>query len=374
MMVKESTIAIVTIDDYINYGNRLQNYALTTLLKNEGYNVVNGVRVYTKEEWIIRTNGKIKKMVKRMIPFALIKNKVVRVVPKRQGLLQKREEKFVDFINGYTTLLEPVVEKKNRDAYKVLKKTEIEYAIAGSDQVWNPCYEAKGYEFISFMPAKRRLSFAASIGVENILEDDKEYFKKRLLEMKYLSVREERAAQIIRELTGREADITLDPTLLLEKEEWEKIVRKPQIDIKDKYICTYFLGEIPDAVRIFAQEKAMAVYCLNNEQDPELFTIDPAEFLYMIKNAEYVLTDSFHAVAFSIKFNKEFYVFNREQKGVSNMFSRIETITKRFKLENRIQSREKIIEQSCITQWDEINQELKLEKDRSMGKLMNEMI
>lgn len=373
-MVKESTIAIVTIDDYINYGNRLQNYALTTLLKNEGYNVVNGVRVYTKEEWIIRTNGKIKKMVKRMIPFALIKNKVVRVVPKRQGLLQKREEKFVDFINGYTTLLEPVVEKKNRDAYKVLKKTEIEYAIAGSDQVWNPCYEAKGYEFISFMPAKRRLSFAASIGVENILEDDKEYFKKRLLEMKYLSVREERAAQIIRELTGREADITLDPTLLLEKEEWEKIVRKPQIDIKDKYICTYFLGEIPDAVRIFAQEKAMAVCCLNNEQDPELFTIDPAEFLYMIKNAEYVLTDSFHAVAFSIKFNKEFYVFNREQKGVSNMFSRFETITKRFKLENRIQSREKIIEQSCITQWDEINQELKLEKDRSMGKLMNEMI
>lgn len=372
-MVKKSTIAIVTIDDYINYGNRLQNYALTTLLRNAGYNVVNGVRVYTKEDWVIRTNGKIKKMIKRMMPYTLVKNKVICGMPKRQGLLQKREEKFVDFIKGYTDLLEPIVEKKNSDAYNILKKAEIEYAIAGSDQVWNPYLGAKGYEFISFMPGERRLSFAASIGLENIPEDDKEYFKKRLLAMKYLSVREERAAQIIYELTGREPDITLDPTLLLKKEEWEKIVRKPQIDIKDKYICTYFLGEIPDAVRIFAQEKEMKLCRLNNEEDPDLFTIDPAEFLYMIKNAEYVLTDSFHAVAFSIKFNKEFYVFDRK-KGVSSMFSRIETITKRFGLENRIQDREKIIEQAHITHWNEINQELKSEKDRSMGDLMKEMV
>ena len=372
-MDKKTTIAIVTIDDYINYGNRLQNYALTTLLQNKGYNVVNGVRVYTKEDWVTRTNGILKKIVKRMMPFALVENKVICGIPSRQGLLKKREEKFVDFIKEYTTVLDPLVEKKNKDVYNVLKKSQIEYAVAGSDQVWNPHYEAKGYEFLSFMPSERRLSFAASIGVENIPEDDKEYFKRRLLGMQYISVREERAAQIIHELTGREADITLDPTLLLEKEEWKKIVRKPQLDIKDKYICTYFLGEMPDAVRIFAQEKGMTLYCLNDENDADLFTIDPAEFLYMIKNAEYVLTDSFHAVAFSIKFNKEFYVFDRKQEGVRNMFSRIETITKRFKLENRIQDREKVFEQPNITHWEEINEELRIEKDRSMRKLLEQM-
>ena len=364
----------MTIDNYINYGNRLQNYALTTLLRDAGYSVINGVRVYTKEDWIIRTNGKIKKTVKRMVPFALFKYKVFSSTPIRQGLLKKREEKFLDFTKGYTNLLEPIVKNKNRDAYNVLKKLGIEYAIAGSDQVWNPYYEAAEYEFISFMPNERRLSFAASMGVENISEESKEYFKKHLLEMKYLSVREERAAQIIYELTGRTADVTLDPTLLLEKEEWEKVVRKPQIDIKGKYICTYFLGEIPDAVKIFAQEKGMTLCRLNNEEDADLFTIDPAEFLYMIKNAEYVLTDSFHAIAFSIKFNKEFYVFDRKQKGVSNMFSRIENVTKRFKLENRIQNRGKIIEEPHIAHWDEINQELKSEKDRSMGILMEEMV
>lgn len=373
-MDKKTTIAIVTLDDYTNYGNRLQNYALTTLLRNVGYTVINGVRVYTKEDWIKRTNGKIKKIVKRMMPYVMFKNKMIYAIPKRQGLLKNREENFLDFIKGYTDLLEPIFEKKNIDAYKVIKKLGIEYAIAGSDQVWNPHFGAIGYEFLSFMPSERRLSFAASIGLENIPKEYKKYFKKYLLGMKYLSVREERAAQIIHELTGREADITLDPTLLLEKEEWEKMVRKPHLDIKNEYICTYFLGEIPDAVKIFAQEKGLKLYNLNNEKDADLFTIDPAEFLYMIKNAEYILTDSFHAVAFSIKFNKEFYVFERKQKGGSNMFSRIENITKRFKLENRIQGRDKIIEQPHITHWDEINQELKIEKDRSLGKLMKEMI
>ncbi len=373
-MANKAKVAIVTLDDYTNYGNRLQNYALTTLLKSKGYNVINGVRVFTKENWVKSTNGKIKKMIKRLIPFALLKKKVMCGIPQKQGLLQKREEKFLNFIKEYTTLLEPIIKNKNKDAYDILKKQGIMFAIAGSDQVWNPYFGAREYEFLSFMPSERRLSLAASIGVENIPENKKEFYKKHLLEMKYLSVREERAAQIIHELTGRKADITLDPTLLLEKEEWEKIVKKPLLNIGSKYICTYFLGEIPEAVKVFAQEKGIALCHLNSEEDADLFTIDPAEFLYMIENAEYVLTDSFHAVAFSIKFNKEFYVFDREKSGSSNMFSRIKTITKRFKLENRIQSRERIIEQDCITSWDEINKELKIEKDRSIGKLIKEMI
>lgn len=372
-MANKPTIAIVTIDDYINYGNRLQNYALTTLLRNAGCNVINGVRIYTKEDWIADTNGKAKKIIKKMMPFALFKNKILKGIPKRQGLLKEREKRFLYFIKEYTTLLDPIIVKKNSDAFNILRKLGIDYAVAGSDQVWNPYFGAKGYQFISFMPNERRLSFAASIGSENIPKSAKEFYKKYLLEMRYLSVREERAAQIIYELTGRKADVVLDPTLLLEKEEWEKVVRKPQAAIKDHYICTYFLGEVPDAVRVFAHKKELPLCNLNNKEEADFFTIDPAEFLYMIKNAEFVLTDSFHAVAFSVKFNKEFYVFDRKQKNVRNMFSRIETITKRFKLANRIQDRERIIEQLPITHWDEINQELKTEKDRSLAKFMKEI-
>ena len=370
--MRNRTVAIVTIDDYINYGNRLQNYALTKLLQNEGFKVFNGIRVFTKEDWIIRTNGAIKKLIKLCTPFSVIKGKLYSLQDK-SGLKHEREKRFLDFIHSYTTILNPVVCVNHLCANKAFEKYGIDYYIAGSDQVWNPYYEAKEYEFLTFAPKDKRLSFAASMGVDSIPEEAKLYFKMNLLDMKYISVREEKASEIVKELTGRTADVTLDPTLLLDKTEWEHIAKKPELYIEDKYICTYFLGEVPEAVKAFAIEKEMPVYALNSQDSPELYTLDPAEFLYIIQNASYVLTDSFHAVAFSIKFNKEFYVFDRKQDGVSSMFSRIETITKRFGLENRIQNRDRIVEQAPISNWNEIEDELVTEKKKSVGKLLEAM-
>lgn len=366
------TVGIVTIDDYINYGNRLQNYALTKLLQNEGFKVFNGIEVLTKEDWVSRTNGIIKKTIKKCIPFSAIRGRLYSPQPKN-GLEKEREIKFLAFIHSYTSLLDPIVCVNHFISNRKLEQYGIDYYIAGSDQVWNPRYEAKEYEFLTFAPKEKRLSFAASIGVNDIPEESKWYFKKNLLNMKYVSVREERAAEIVKELTGRDADITLDPTLLLDKADWELIARKPELDVEDKYICTYFLGEVPEAVKLFSQKTGLRVYHLNSLDDSYLYTIDPAEFLYMIQNAAYVLTDSFHAVAFSIKFNREFYVFDRQQHGVSSMFSRIETITKQFGLENRIQNRDRINEQAPISNWQEIEEELVAEKKRSMGKLLKEM-
>ena len=370
--MENRTVAIITIDDYINYGNRLQNYALTKLLQNEGFKVFNGIRVFTKEDWVIRTNGAIKKIVKCCTPFSVVRGKMYSPQDK-SGLKKEREMRFLDFIHSYTTILDPVVCVNHSCANKAFGKYGIDYYIAGSDQVWNPYYEAKAYEFLTFAPKDKRLSFAASIGADSIPEEAKWYFKKNLSDMKYISVREDKAAEIVKELTGRTADITLDPTLLLDKTEWEHIAKKPELYIEDKYICTYFLGEVPEAVKAFAIEKEMPIYALNSQDSPELYTLDPAEFLYIIQNASYVLTDSFHAVAFSIKFNKEFYVFDRKQDGVSSMFSRIETVTKRFGLENRIQSRDRIIEQEPISNWNEIEKELVAEKNKSMGKLLEAM-
>lgn len=370
--MENKTVAIITIDDYINYGNRLQNYALTKLLQNEGLKVFNGIEVLTKEDWIIRTNGTIKKIIKRCTPFSVIKGRLY-FTQDKSGLEKEREKRFLDFVNSYTTIVYPIVCVNHADANRVLRKYAIDYFVVGSDQVWNPYYEAKEYEFLTFAPKEKRLSFAASIGVDNIPEKDKWYFKKNLSDMNYISVREERAAEIVKELTGRIADVTLDPTLLLEKADWEHIAMKPELEIEDSYICTYFLGEVPEAVKVFAKEKGLPIYALHSLNSLELYTLDPAEFLYMIQNASYVLTDSFHAVAFSIKFNKEFYVFDRKQDGVSSMFSRIETITKRFGLENRIQSRDRITEQESISNWNEIEEELVSEKNRSMGKLLEAM-
>ena len=373
MKYNKITIGIVTIEDYINYGNRLQNYALTKLLEDEGFKVVNGIRVNTKQDYVACSPGLIKKIIKILVPYPLLRKRISIKTNKHNGLLEQREAKFMEFINQYTSSLPPVVTPNHRQAMKIFDKYEIDFFVTGSDQVWNPYYEGRDFEFLTFAPRNKRLSFAASIGVNDIPDNKVERYRRSLIAMRYLSVREQRAVEIIKELTGRNADLTLDPTLLLEPEKWQKALKKPDVELDDQYICTYFLGEVPEAVKAFAKEKEMPIYALNSQNSPELFTLDPAEFLYMIQNATYVLTDSFHAVAFSIKFNKDFYVFDRKQDDVSNMFSRIETITKRFGLGNRIQNRDRIIEQDPINNWNEIEDELMAEKKKSMEKLLEAM-
>lgn len=366
-------LGIVTINDYTNYGNRLQNYALTTLLKNEGCEVINNIEIYTKENWINNTKSIVKKTIKKVIPFCMISKKVYSPKKHIKEIYREREQKFRNFSNSYSETIKPVVASNYKEIQCIFNKIGIDNFIVGSDQVWNPHFAARDYQFLAFAPKKMRYSFAASIGISSLPEDKKEYYKKYLSEMEYLSVREEKAAEIIYDLTGKNADITLDPTLLLSKNEWDKIVKKPTLCLEDEYICTYFLGEIPKAVKLFAEKKNIIIYQLNSLENKELFALNPAEFLFMIKNAKYVLTDSFHAVAFSIKFHKEFYVFRREQLGVENMFSRIETILKRFGLENKIQDRDEIKETVSIIDWKKIDDILEFEREKSINKLFEVM-
>lgn len=287
--------------------------------------------------------------------------------------MERREINFKRFNESYTKTINPIVARKNKDVVKQFEQMEINFFVVGSDQVWNPYYQGNSYQFLTFAPKEKRFSFAASIGTDQIPEEKKLYYKKCLSEMNYISVRENKAAEIVKDLTGRDVDVVLDPTLLLPKEQWIEIVSKPNIEIDENYICTYFLGEIPEAVYSFAKKKNLKIYKLNSIEQKELYDINPAEFLYMIKNADYVLTDSFHAVVFSIIFNKDFYVFERKQAGVPNMFSRIETITQRFDLQSRIQSREVINEEKTITNWLEIERDLQNERKQTFNKLLDAM-
>ena len=367
------TVGIITIDDYTNYGNRLQNYALTKLIEREGYNVVNGIRVITKEDWINRTESPLKKKIKQAIPYWFYKHYIYKSPKEKTGLLKSREENFLKFISDYTTLIEPVISATHVQANKILEPLGIDYYIVGSDQVWNPYFGGKEYEFLTFTESTKRYSFAASIGVDNLPENVKGFYKKDLLKFRYLSVREEQAALVIKDLVNREVDVTLDPTLLLEKSEWDKIIKKPSIKIDKQYICAYFLGEVPKAVYSFSEKEGLPIYFLNDINYRELFIIEPREFLYILKNAEFVLTDSFHGTAFSIKFHKEFYVFRRQGNKATNLFSRIESITRRFGLESRVQERVQIENQVPINNWDQIDKELLAEAKTSIRKLINTM-
>ena len=369
MKTDKSKIGIITLVDYTNYGNRLQNLALTKLLEEQGYSVVNDIEVYTKSDFIDRSKG-IKRTVKKVLPVSLMKKRMARHREELDDMLTERQRRFKEFASGYIDTIDPVFADNNEQALKILNEKGIDVFIAGSDQVWNPNYFYEMYTFLPFAPKDKRLSFAASFGIDSIPESRKKEFSDGLSQMKYISVREKKALEIVKELTGRDADLTPDPTLLLGRKEWEKIIIKPDIDLAENYICSYFLGEVPEAVMRFAKDKNLTLYNLNSEEDEKLFTLDPAEFLYVLTNAKYVLTDSFHAMAFSLVFHKEFYIFRRKQDGVSDMFSRIENTTDIFGLGSRIQSRDKIDEQAPVIDWDRIDEHLAEDKEKSMRRLI----
>ena len=165
------TVGVITINDNTNYGNRLQNYAITKLLENEGVKVINGIVVFTKTDWIKQTRNPLKRLIKSFVPFKAAIKKVYVEPKEKDGLLKKREDRFKAFTNSYTQTIEPIIVSNYLKANSVLNKYAIDYYIAGSDQIWNPFFEAKGYEFVSFAPKFKRLSFSASIGVDAIPQE-----------------------------------------------------------------------------------------------------------------------------------------------------------------------------------------------------------
>lgn len=308
-------VAIITICDNNNYGNRLQNYALNEIIKKIGYE---SVTLWDKKENSIKK--KIKLIIKRISP---IKN-----------LLQKRSIAFELFTqynitNFYIdqTKLEEIGDK-------------FDYFIVGSDQIWNYKFGcASDKDFLKFCNYNKTISYAPSFGISVIDDNWKNKLSEGINHIKYLSVREEKGAEIIKQLTNRKAFVALDPTLLMAKNEWKMIEKKPKKMINKKYILTYFLGGITEQlnkeISILSQKENLEIINLNDEKQKDYYICGPSEFLYLFDNAELILTDSFHACVFSMIYNKPFFVFDRNSRGVSSMNSRLDTLLKTFKQEHR---------------------------------------
>lgn len=175
---------------------------------------------------------------------------------------------------------------------------QFDYFIAGSDQIWNPYYDFVGTtELLEFARPEQRISYAASFGVNEISDEKKEVYAKNLSQFKALSVREKRGAEIIKELTDREAKVVLDPTMLLTIEQWSKVEKKSKFIPKKKYGLVYSLGEkntdFENAINLYGKE--MKIFDIRTlQKNGREIPVGPAEFLYLIHHAEIILTDSFH--------------------------------------------------------------------------------
>ena len=367
-------ICIVTRIDYRNYGNRLQNYALMKLLENEGWHTVSGLQVSSREEWVQNSDSNLKKRLKRIVPFIAFefkeKKKLINLEKKHKNDI--RRVKFKEFTNKYIETLPRFIIRDDKQLYDVLSQYGFDYYLAGSDQVWNPYFGGRNYEFLTFAPKSKRLSFAASFGVDSIPDAQKDRFAVCLSAMKHISVRERKGIEIVYDLTGRtDAVLTLDPTLLLERQYWEDLTKECNINRPKHYIVTYFIGEEPDSVIRFSNIKKLPIIRLNNKKEPSLYDIGPIEFITLIHDADYVLTDSFHGLAFAIKFNKEFYIFKRKDNKYEDMFGRLLSLASILGFEDRIQDREEasLLEHIKKGKWEEVDEYLFEEKEKSMKRL-----
>lgn len=318
---------IITLNGYFNYGNRLQNYALQEALKQHHCNV--------ETIWIEdKKSGNKRNLLKKVKPKAIL-NKVYRKFYKTP-LDQKRENKFKEFSNAYIKETEYSISEEDIPLSII---DEYNYFVTGSDQVWNPHYtKASSLYFLTFASKEKRIAYAPSFGISNLPEWCKTNYKQWLNEMNYLSVREDAGANLIKELTGKDAEVLPDPTLLLSKENWLSIAKPASNKPKEDYLLTYFLGPIPAKTQRLIKSISKK-YTLKNVNLAQLkhkkyYLTDPSEFLDFINSATVFFTDSFHGSVFSILFETPFVVTDRESK-VPSMNSRINTLLSTYSLEDR---------------------------------------
>lgn len=312
-------IAILSVYDVYNYGSILQTYATQQVIKELGFDSI-----------IIRNDHRDKlSQLKRCFNLPLLQMKMnfiirdiyVKYLNKTLGeYFYSRREAFDRFIKTCLFISPDWGDKISIAAH--IK--DFNYALVGSDQVWNPMNLGKDFYTMSFIPMGiKRVAYAPSFGVASISERQKEKIKDYLLKIDCISIRELSGQKIIKELIGKEVPVVADPTILMPFEKWEEFVSVHPYK-KKPYILCYFLGTIKSH-REFANrlKRKTGIDIISLPHSDEIckwdfnfgdytpLNVGPQEFVNLIAHASYVCTDSFHATVFSNLFSRQFFSFSR---------------------------------------------------------------
>ncbi len=331
-----------------NYGSMLQCLATGVIIEKLGYEYE--FIKYTRKPTIglmVRSIGRIPEV----LSIKLKKKRKLREFAQYPEILEgikKRNKGFELFQKNTFTKMSPTFETAAQ-----LTKAASNYnaVLVGSDQLWRPEGYSTGFYNLMFVPQNvPKIAYATSFGVSEIPKSKKKIAKKFLSRIEHIGVRELRASEMIKELTGRDVPTVVDPTLLFTGEEWSQLIEnKPVIEDNEKYIFCYLLGNNEQHRKAVEQLKAKTgckivtiphldefVSCDVNFGDVQLFDVATSDFVNLIRNAEYVCTDSFHGTVFSILNHKQFVTFNRFSQGSKkSRNSRIESLLKQTELESR---------------------------------------
>ena len=346
-------IRIITFDKAINYGAVLQTYALYNKLKRLDSNtfVIDYENCYIKDAFTVKRP------------------------PVRLGI-----GKFLDDL-FYAIQLFFKKAKFKRFRKRNLRYNEDKYDskskyITGSDQVWN--YRLTDFDkayFLDFVQDNsKKYSYAASFGFDVIPDEYLEEYKKLLMDFNRISVRENQGAAIIKKLTGKDVPVLLDPTFLKNKNEWLKMIKYKSYS--KKYILMYLMVEsktIIEFAKKLSEEKGLELLYICDARNKSikfakyLRRVGPEEWINLFLDAEFIITNSFHGIAFSINFNKLFFTELLPEKFKVN--SRIKNILDLFKLRDReiVNGKNNNVDKSI--DYNKVNEILEKEKQKSIEYL-----
>ena len=323
---KKIGIAAVTYKD--NFGSALQTYATQYTLEKLGYNArifeIKSVHRGIKIKKLLYYAGRLFDSVEAKYLFANLKSRSRKQVSVSSDQfandMKVRHQTYSDFNKRWNKML-PTVK-----GWSGLRKqaSEMDAVVVGSDQLWRPSNIVGCYYTLEFVPDDiKKISFSTSFGVPELPSRLHKHAKKFLSRIEHISVREDSGAEIVKKECGRDATVVCDPTMMLTAEEWMHIQEEKPF-AEGKYILMYLMGDNPeqrDFVRALSKQTECriigllhgATYISYDEDvvDEKPYNVGPAEFINLIRNAEYVCTDSFHCCVFSILNSTKFFAFRR---------------------------------------------------------------
>ncbi|BDG67017.1 hypothetical protein ENLAB_05810 [Enterococcus innesii] len=343
-------IGIITINGNYNYGNRLQNYALEQAIYSLGYNV---------ETIILKPKTSFLQRLKSLKTFLKNRNSDKEISFKK--MIDLKSKSFDEFRENYLNN----VEYDNRSELK-----DFDRFIVGSDQVWNPSWRLIDDQWLRFAPEEKRFSYAASMATDNILKSNNKKLPKYLKEMNEISVRENESVDLVKKISGKEAKVVLDPTMLISKDQYLTLIKshpKQELVIKDKYILVYSLAglnnELNDKLKLYAKEKELKIVnIMGNYYKKNHLAVGPIDFIKLINNADLVISDSFHCGVFSIIMETNFLLFNRIDGQIMN--DRISTLLSTFDLMDRIYQGGNLNKYKTID-FSDVRKKLEIEREKS---------
>lgn len=277
--------------------------------------------------------------------------------------------------------------QKYSTIYNKYIKDNYSSVLVGSDQLWLPGNIAADYYTLNFVPETvNSIAYATSFGQSSLPKNSAKKAEVFLKKIKHIGVREESGQKLVKEIANRDVPVVCDPTLLFTGDEWMAIQQKEPI-IKGKYILCYFLGNNPPH-REFAKRLKEVTGCkiialthldefVKSDEgyaDETPYDIDPADFLNLIRNAEYVCTDSFHCSVFSILYKRQFFTFrryNRNTKQSTN--SRLDTLFHMAGITGRLLTGEENIA-NCLkieTDFESVHKKLEGIRQKSYQYLLS---